>query len=133
MITYKQYKYFTDIEETTRKLILRKLGISGGTMRYEAKRDNPACVVAFDGTTPVGWATLKHKPLEIHTFVSKKYRRQGIGTQLVKFLTAGLPNGIKVNAYPYNDFSEKFFENFKEVDIILEYEWNEETRRREVG
>ena len=100
-----------------------RLGISGGTMRADAKRLNSECVVAFDGDKAVGWATL-NRPVcgigdDINVFVSVPYRKQGIGRELVNRILPFHEKDTKLKAYPFDPRGLKLYQGFTDKIKIV--------------
>ena len=122
------YEKYSDIPLDIRRVVMRKLGISAGVMREEAKLYNPKVIIAFHENIPVAWTTLSYRPSihrgnnkeELNVFVSTKFRRIGIATKLIHLMSEYNPTVNKYLCFPYNDTSKKFFQtiNKKKIKII---------------
>lgn len=118
-ITYIKYEAFTDIPINERKIILRKFGISSGTMRRNAKHRNPKTVVAYDNNIPVGWSTLVSTNGEVNVFVTTTHRKRGIGSKLFEIILGEIPEDRFARVYPYNKASYALFNKYIDDKIKI--------------
>lgn len=117
---------------------LRKLTFfSMSGMNYElnnferVRKSRPVDVkilTAYRGSQLVGWALMSREPSDywfshmkgfhsgdgvlFEIFIDSKYRRQGIGSELIK-VARRKANGTRLCICPHDEISDKFFSNFK--------------------
>jgi len=78
--------------------------------KEKGKRSTAKVVYCLKRKKVVGWGICSphNNKKGIMLYVNKRYRRKGIGSALFKRLAWGIPKN-KVNVWPHNRLSEKFF------------------------
>jgi GNAT superfamily N-acetyltransferase len=115
---YRKYKTFNEISPKTKK-ILRTLTLSTGMMWDTANWQNPETVVAYKDGVPVGWAIVANS-YQMHIFVNRDYRKQGIGTKLMDRLT----EKKQLNGIIHDTVSRFFYETIQprySAKLSIEY------------
>lgn len=97
MIKYKHSSKKDRIQELCQEALSARLFVNGWYLRQilipECKHTKKKISVAYDDDKPIGVAILinYYNQELVMTFVRKVYRRQGIGSRLVKLLKANNP------------------------------------------
>ncbi len=109
MRTYR-VKNIDKIRETVKKLNLFDTGESFGSNtrdRVIVDEEIPACFfVAKEASKVVGWC-IRFKDKETHVFVSKRQRRKGYGSRLIKRMTKEVRGVCLV--VPWSSRAKSFF------------------------
>lgn len=100
--------------------------------RWKVRRWKDLAVVAFDGSTVLGWSLVQHAgagdsyPTDLQVYVLPKRRRRGIGSHLVKLsLDKWGAKGL-IRTSPWNRAGLQFYTALSEAHPVLWVEYVED-------
>lgn len=109
-------------------LSCKKLTLKTGIMRKTFEKyffsKHTRVILAYDGKDIIAWSLLfveglKLRIMDVHVFVKPSYRRNGIGTFLIKRAVSYMKyNRFRPRVWPWEEKSDLFYENLSNDKIL---------------